>query len=114
MIWKISTQTHSAAGYFKEKNGEKYLIIDSTEKYKEIFSGIKSEIEMLNGGKELFYEKNYARMGVDTDADLPLNKPLKFLTLTIIIRCIFQEGEKLYPQSYLDESFMSYKNIAIR
>ena len=23
---------HSATGYFKEKNGEKYLIIDSTEK----------------------------------------------------------------------------------
>ena len=42
---------HSAAGYFKEKNGEKYLIIDSTEKYEEVFSGIRSEIEMLNGGK---------------------------------------------------------------
>ena len=24
---------HSATGYFKEKNGEKYLIIDLTEKY---------------------------------------------------------------------------------
>ena len=24
---------NSATGYFKEKNGEKYLIIDSTEKY---------------------------------------------------------------------------------
>ena len=48
---------HSAAGYFKEKNGEKYLIIDSTEKYEEVFSGIRSEIEMLNGGKKLFYEK---------------------------------------------------------
>ena len=28
---------HSATGYFKEKNGEKYLIIDSTEKFSEIF-----------------------------------------------------------------------------
>ena len=24
---------HSATGYFKEENGEKYIIIDSTEKY---------------------------------------------------------------------------------
>ena len=33
---------HSATGHFKEKYGEKYLIIDSTEKYKEVFSGIRS------------------------------------------------------------------------
>ena len=48
-------------------------------------------------------KKNYARIGVNTDDDVPLNKPRKFSTLTIIIRCIFQEGEKLYPQIYLDE-----------
>ena len=28
---------NSATGYFKEKNGEKYLILDSTEKYEEVF-----------------------------------------------------------------------------
>ena len=33
---------HSATGYFKEKYDEKYLILDSTEEYKEVFSGIKS------------------------------------------------------------------------
>ena len=97
---------HSATGYFKEKNDEKYLIIDSTEKYEEVFSGIRSEslkIKTLNGWKELFYEKHYARIGVNTDDDLPLNKPLEFPTLTIIVRCIFQEGEKLYLQIYFDE-----------
>ena len=46
---------------------------------------------------------NYARTGVNTDDDLPLTKPLKFPTLTIIIRCVFQEGGKLYLQIYLDE-----------
>ena len=45
---------HSATGYFKAKNGEKYLIIDSTEKYEEVCSEIKSEIKILNGRKELF------------------------------------------------------------
>ena len=74
-----------------------------TQKYEEILSGIRSEIEILNGGKELFYKKNYAKIGINTDDDLPLNKPLKFPTLTIIIRCVLQEGEKLYPQIYLDE-----------
>ena len=85
----------SATGYFKEKYGEKYLILDSTEKYDEVFSGIKKEIETINGGKELFYEKNYAKIGVNTDDDIPLNKQLKFPTLTIIIRFIFQNGKKL-------------------
>ena len=94
---------HSATGYFKEKNGKKYLIIDLTDKYKEVFSGIISEIKTLNGGKELFHEKNHARIGVNTDDDLPLNKPLKFPTLTIIVRCVLQKDKKLYPQIYLDE-----------
>ena len=94
---------NSAIGYFKEKNGEKYLTINSTEKYKEVFFQIISEIKTLNGGKKLFCEKNYARIGVNTDDNIPLNKPLKFPTLTIIIRCVLQKGEKLYPQIYLDE-----------
>ena len=48
----------SPTGHFKEKNGEKYLIINSIEKYDEAFSGIISEIKTLNSGKEVYYEKN--------------------------------------------------------
>ena len=94
---------YSATGYFKEKNGKKYLVIDSTEKYDEVFSGIKKEIETINGGKELIYGKGYAGIRVNTDDDVPLNKQLKFPTLTIIIRCIFQKGKELDLQIYLDE-----------
>ena len=65
---------NSATGYFKEKNGEKYLILDSTEVYEDVFSRIISEIKTLNGGKELFHEKNYTRIGINTEDDLPLNK----------------------------------------
>ena len=83
---------HSATGYFKENNGEKYLILDPIEKYEEVFSGIKSEIETINGGEEMYYEKNYDKTGVNTDENIPLNKKLKFLSLIIIIRCVFQNG----------------------
>ena len=96
---------NSTTRYFKEKNGEKYLIISMSDKYEEVFSGILSENKTINGRKELFYEKKYAKIGVNTDNDLPLNKSLKFPMLTIIIRRIFQEGKKLYPQIYLDECF---------
>ena len=64
---------------------------------KKFFSGIRSEIETLNGGKELFYGKDYVRIGVSTDHNLPLNKRLKFPMLTIIIRCVSQNGDTLYP-----------------
>ena len=93
---------HSATGYFEEKYNKKYLILDSTEKYEEVLSEIKSEIKAINGGNELFYEKDYARIGVNTN-DVPLNKQQKFPTLIIIIRCIFQKGEELDPLIYLDE-----------
>ena len=48
---------HSAAGHFEEQYWEKYLIIDLTKKYEEVFSAIKSEIKTLNGRKELFMKK---------------------------------------------------------
>ena len=86
-----------------EKNGKKYLTLDFIEKYEEDFSGIRSEIKTISGGKELFYEEDYARISVNTDDNIPLNKRLRFPTLTITIRCVFQEGEKLYPQVYLNE-----------
>ena len=39
----------------------------------------------------------------NSDNDLPLNKPLKFHAMTIIIRSLFKEASKLYPQVFLDE-----------
>ena len=48
----------SATGYFTEKNSEKYLILDVIKKYEEIFSGIKSEIETINSGEGMYYEKH--------------------------------------------------------
>ena len=46
---------HSATGHFKEKNNEKYLILDATDKDEKVLSGLRSEIKTLNGRKELFY-----------------------------------------------------------
>ena len=38
---------HSTTGYFKEKNGEKSLVLDLIDKYEEVLSGIKSSIPSL-------------------------------------------------------------------
>ena len=90
----LSLIFNSATGYFKEDNDEKYLILDSTEKYEEVLSEIKAEIETINGGEKMYYEK---------DDDILLNKKIRFSSLIIIIRCIFQNDKKLCPQIYLDE-----------
>ena len=71
---------------------------------KKFFLKLNQKLKRLIVEKNYFTKKkNYARIGVSTDDDLPLNKRLRFPTLTIIIRCVFQKGEKLYLQIYLDE-----------
>ena len=67
------------------------------------FLELYHKLELLLVEKSYFMKKNYAKIGVNTDDDIPLNKQLKFPTLTIIIRCIFQNGKKLCPQIYLDD-----------
>ena len=47
----------------------------------------------------------------DTDDDFPLNKPLNLHILTIIVRSVFEDEGKFYPQVYLNEL---RKNARIR
>ena len=97
-------------------NGNKYLVFDSTDenkevlkKYTELWDGIKNEIETINGGKKGEYGKDFMKIKFNTDDNLPLNKPLKLHLLTIIVRCIFEEDGKFYPQLYLRLFVMKYK-----
>ena len=53
---------------------------------------------------EYDYEKDYMKIKFNSDGDLPWNKPLKFHNMTIIIRSVFEEDGKLYPQVFLDET----------
>ena len=97
-------------GFIKEKNGSKHQVFDFTDKnkevlakYTELWDGIKNEIETINGGKEGEYGKDFMKIKFDTDYNLPLNKQLKMHMLTIVVRSVFQEDGKFYPQIYLDE-----------
>ena len=101
-----------ASGYIEEKNGNKDLIFDDSvnenkallKKYTDIWDGIKNEIKAINGGKENDYGKDYMKIKFNSDNDLPLNEPLKLHAMTIIIRSVFEEGGKLYPQVFLDDT----------
>ena len=95
----------------KKKNGNKYLIFDSVnenkevlKKYADVWDGIKNKIKAINGGKENDYGKDYIKIKFNSDDDLPLNNPRKFHAMTIIIRCVLSEDDKLYLQLFLDDS----------
>ena len=114
-IYSVNTLyllVNHASGYIEEKNGNKYLIFDSVDenkevlkKYADVWDGIKSKIKAINGGKENDYGKDYMKIKFNSDDDLPLNKPLKFHAMTIIIRSVFEENGKFYPQVFLDDIF---------
>ena len=46
-----------------------------------------------------------------SDDDLPLNKQLKFINLTIIVRTVFEEYGKYYSQIFLDKSLYELKML---
>ena len=59
-------------------------------------------METINGGKISEYGKDLIKMKFDSD-DLLLNKQLKFPTIAIVVRSLFEDEGKFYPQVYLDE-----------
>ena len=58
---------------------------------------------MVDGSISGKYGKDYTEIKFNSDDDLPLNKQLKFMSLTIIFRTAFEEDGKYYPQVFLDE-----------
>ena len=101
-----------ASGYIEENNENKYIIFDDSvdenkellKKHTDVWDEIKNKIKAINDSEENDYRKDYMKIKFNSDDHLPLNKPLKFQTLTIIIISVFEEGGKLYPQVFLDDA----------
>ena len=64
---------------------------------------IMGKIKEIDDGW-LEYSKDYTRIKFNSDDNLPLNKPLQFYNMTVTIRCVFSEDNKLYPQVFLDNA----------
>ena len=97
-------------GYIEKKGLSKYLVFLSTdenkkllERYDDVFNGIMSKIRKLDDDW-LEYSKDYMKIRLSSDDDLPLNKSIKYLLMTITIRCVFIEDNELYPQVFLDDT----------
>ena len=101
------------SGYIEEIDKDQYLVFDVRDenkkllkRYDDVFNGIMSKIREIDDDW-LEYAKDYTKIRFSSDDNLPLNKPLKFYQMTITIRCVFSEDNKLYPQLFLDEALHS-------
>ena len=107
-------QVNHANRDIEEKIENKYLIFDSSDQNKELIkkyqdaqNGIKDKIEAVGSGK-CDYEKDYMKMKINSDNNLPLEKPLKLHMMTIMIRSFFKEGSKPYLQRFLDDALCEF------
>ena len=71
-------------------------------KYTELWNKIKNLIEKIND-KPGEHEKDFMKIKFNSNDDLTLDKILKLHSLTIVVRSVFQEDNKYYPQFFLDE-----------
>ena len=105
---------NDASEYIEEKGwADKYLVFDLTDKnkellkkYNDVFNGRIDKIKKLDDNW-LEYTKDYMKIKFNSDDILPLNKTLKIHTMTVTIRCVISEDNKLYPQVFLDEALYS-------
>ena len=100
-------------GYVEENNENKYLTIALTDNnnqvladYAKVRKGILEQIKKINNGKIKEWGKEYMKIRFNLDDDIPLNKVLNFCALTIVIRSIFENDGKYYPQIYLDDALV--------
>ena len=89
-----------------EGSSDRYLVIDLSKKdavnvFDDIFNFISNKINKIDGDDKNVY--GYIRLKFNSDVDLPLDKLIKFHTLTVIVACVIRKGNKFYPEIYVDK-----------
>ena len=85
-----------------EKNDVKYLSIDKGDvlnKWNQVFNGIKYHIEKISNEKVNF-DSDFDKIKFVSNDLLPLGKLIYFQILTIVLSCVFKQGDIFYPQVY--------------
>ena len=92
--------------YIEESNGNDYLRLvptdeskDTLKKYEELQNKIKDLIGSITSNSDNYDEK-YMKIKFNSDDDVPLKKALELYNMVIVVRSIFHEGNKYYPQEF--------------
>ena len=102
----LNLMINEMIGHFVEKN-EKMMWM-KTKKFqknmKKFGKVLKQKLKRLIVAKKVEYRIDLKKIRFESNDDLPLNKPIKLPLLTIIIRYVFSEDGKFYPQLFLDNA----------
>ena len=96
-------------GQFKKDKNDNvwYLIIfgnaDVLRKSANIWKSIRDKIEENTGGI-VQYHKDYIKIIFESDDNLPKDNVVNMHQVTIIIRSVFAQNSKFYPQLFLDDA----------
>ena len=96
-------------GQFKKGKGDNvwYLIIfgdaDVLRKFANIQKSIRAKIEENTGGI-VQYDKDYMKIKFESNDNLPIDNIVNMHQVTIIIRSVFAQNGKFYPQLFLDDA----------
>ena len=96
-------------GYFKKNNGNKYLTLvptneskENTKKYEVLFIKTRSLIRSITKNSD-DYDEKYMEIKFNSDDEFILNKTIEVPKIAIVVRAVFHENNKYYPQVSLDE-----------
>ena len=97
--------------YIIKESGNKYLIFSLTKnnkkvlaEYTKLWNETKNQIKTISSGESIKYKKDFMEIRSDSnDDDLPLSKILSIAILSIIVKSVFQNENKYYPQIHIHE-----------
>ena len=87
----------------------------SLNKWNQVFDSIKYHFKEISN-EEVNFNDDFNKIKFISDNSLRLDKLIYFPTLTVIIKCVFKQGDLFYPQVYLDDALhqlymISYEKI---
>ena len=73
---------------------------DKLKIYQELWNKIRYLIKSITINSDN-YDKKYMKIKFNSDDDLPLKKMVELQNMVIVVRSVFQEDNKYYPQLLL-------------
>ena len=90
--WCVMFVFHKIYGYKRDYDGIKYLVVFGPEKYDAVLDTIRYLKELKSGIKYAF-SHNYAKIKIDSDDDLPLEKTLTMQSAAMLIKSVFYKTQ---------------------
>ena len=76
---------------------------DVLRKFANIWKSIRAKIEENTNGI-VQYDKDYMKIKFESNDNLPTDNIINMHQVTIIIRSVFAQNDKFYPQLFLDDA----------